>query len=137
VVTTADLRNVLGSSDFVVLCVPLTGETRGLLNRSVLESMKPGAYLIDISRGTIVDQTALAELIETGHIGGALLDVFETEPLPTDSPLWELENALITPHVSGTTPFYMERAIDIFLQNLDSLRVSGTLRTPVDVSSGY
>lgn len=137
VVTTADLRNVLGSSDFVVLCVPLTGETRGLLNRSVLESMKPGAYLIDISRGTIVDQTALAELIETGHIGGALLDVFETEPLPTDSPLWELENALITPHVSGTTPFYMERAIDIFLQNVKSLRTGGALVTSVDVSSGY
>lgn len=137
VVTTSDLKSVLGTSDFVVLCLPLTEQTRGLFDRSALESLKPGAYLVDISRGAIVDQTALAELIKTGHIGGALLDVFETEPLPTDSPLWDLDDVLITPHVSGTTPFYMDRAVGIFLRNLDSLRTKGTLVTPVDVATGY
>lgn len=136
-VTTADLRSALTSADFVVVCVPLTEQTRGLLSRPVLEAMKVGAYLIDISRGTIVDQAALVDLIKRGHIGGAVIDVFEKEPLPADSPLWDLENVLITPHVSGTTPFYMERAINIFLQNLESLRTNGALVTPVDLRRMY
>lgn len=137
VVTTAELQGVLPDADFVVVCVPLTKQTRGLLSRTMLESMKRGAYLIDVSRGAIVDQSALADLIKSGHIGGAVLDVFETEPLPAGSPFWDLDNVLITPHVSGTTPFYMERAIDIFLRNLESLRVNGTLMTPVDVRRMY
>lgn len=137
VVATSDVSSVIADADFVVVCVPLTDQTRGLINRPVLETMKRGAYLVDISRGTIVDQTALAELIRSGHIGGAVLDVFEMEPLPADSPLWGLDNVLITPHVSGTTPYYMERAIDIFLQNLESLRATGSLTTPIDVGRMY
>lgn len=137
VVVAADLKCVLGQADFVVLCLPLTDQTRGLFSREMLEAIKPGAYLIDISRGGIVDQTALTDIIRTGRIAGALLDVFETEPLPPESPLWELENVLITPHVSGTTPYYMDRALDVFLQNLHSLRTSGSLTTPVDVVKEY
>lgn len=137
VVVAADLETVIGQVDFVVLCLPLTGQTRGLFGREMLQAMKPGAYLIDVSRGGIVDQTALADLLRTGRIAGALLDVFETEPLPPESPLWELENVLITPHVSGTTPYYMDRALDIFLQNFDALRTNGSVITPVDVVRQY
>lgn len=142
VVDQSDIKTVLAEADFVVICLPLTQQTKGLLNEDTLKCIKYGAYMIDISRGTTVDQTALVKLLENGRIGGAVLDVFEKEPLPTDSPLWELDNVLITPHVSGTTPHYMERAIDIFLQNRTGLMKAGSftasaLTTPVDVSRGY
>lgn len=137
VVESSQLPSVLSTADFVTVCVPLTERTRGLLDRPMLTFLKSGAYLIDISRGTVVDQTALADLIRDGHIAGALLDVFENEPLPTDSPLWGLDNVLITPHVSGTTPYYMERAVEVFLQNLASLRSNGILTTPVDLRAMY
>lgn len=131
------LKEILQDADFVVVCMPLTPSTRGMLDAETLSAIKPGAYLVDISRGGIVDQTALIRLLKEDHIAGAVLDVFEKEPLPADSELWTLENVLITPHVSGTTPLYMQRAIEIFLENARALQEGRPLITPVDVQAGY
>lgn len=132
-----NLADVLSVADFVVLALPLTPNTHGLLNRRLLRSVKPGAYLINISRGAVVDEPALIELLQKGTLGGAALDVFAEEPLPPESPLWDLENVIITPHVSGTTPLYMERAMDIFLENLHAVKAAGELVTGVNIKAKY
>lgn len=133
----SDLREFLSEADFIIVALPLTPDTRNFLNPSNLSSIKKGAVLINVSRGSVVNEGALVDLLDKGALGGAALDVFDEEPLPADSPLWAMENVLMTPHVSGTTPLYMERAIDIFLENLDSLRESGELVTPVDIDAKY
>jgi phosphoglycerate dehydrogenase-like enzyme len=94
---TSGLDEMLQASDHVVLAAPLTERTRGLMNRDHLRQMKPDAYLINVSRGALVDEPALVEALEQRRIGGAALDVFEKEPLPPESPLWKTANVLITP----------------------------------------
>lgn len=131
------IEGILRNADFVVVCLPLTTSTQGLLDSQTLAAIKPGAYVIDISRGGVVDQEALARLLRHKHLGGALLDVFETEPLPADSEVWDLDNVLITPHVSGTTPLYMKRALKIFLENAEALRSGRPPVTPVNIGAGY
>ncbi|MBE6922638.1 MAG: D-2-hydroxyacid dehydrogenase [Ruminococcaceae bacterium] len=95
-----NLDGILSGADVVVLAIPLTEETRYLMDAGKFRRMKPGAILVNISRGAVADTEALTETLRTGHLGGAVLDVFEEEPLAPDSPLWELENVIITPHVS-------------------------------------
>jgi phosphoglycerate dehydrogenase-like enzyme len=112
------LCTMVKECDFVVVTLPLTPKTRNLVTEEVLSAMKPAAYLVDVSRGGIVDQTALIDALKEHKIAGAALDVFTKEPLPSESPLWKMSNVIISPHIAGVTPQYDERAVDFFEQNL-------------------
>ena len=123
--------------DFLVLTVPLTPETRGLVNAKVFESMKDTAYLIDVSRGGVVDQGALVEALREETIAGAALDVYPVEPLPESSPLWELPNVILSPHVAGTSGKYLDRAADLFAENLRRYVANEPLLNRYDSKRGY
>ncbi len=112
------LPSMLKDCDFVVVTLPRTKATTGILGAKELGAFKPGAYLVDISRGEIIDHAALIPLLRERKIAGAALDVFPQEPLPADSPLWKLPNVIITPHIAGFSPHYDERAASLFIQNL-------------------
>jgi len=112
------LRSMLKLCDFVVVCTPLTAETRNSIGAEELAAMKPGAYLVAVSRGGIIDHNAMLPLLRDQKLGGAALDVFPNEPLPADSPFWKLPNVIITPHIAGFSPHYDERAIELFSENL-------------------
>jgi phosphoglycerate dehydrogenase-like enzyme len=129
------LRVALGRADFVVLLVPLTDSTRGLIGPAELAAMKPGAWLINIARGAVIDEAALVAALEGGRIGGAVLDVFETEPLPADHAFWKLPNAIVTPHIAG--PSTAEEIAPIFDDNLRRFLAGRPLRHRVDVTKGY
>ncbi len=131
------LPSMAAECDFLVLTVPLTPETRGLVNAKVLESMKETAYLIDVSRGGVVDQGALVEALREGAIAGAALDVYPVEPLPESSPLWELPNVILSPHVAGTSGQYLERAADLFAENLRRYVANEPLLNRYDAKRGY
>ncbi len=131
------LHDLLPEADFVVLTLPLTHETRHFIGAPQLAHMKPTAWILNIGRGGTIDEAALIQALRNKTVGGAALDVFETEPLPADSPLWDMENVLITPHCSGVTPHYDERAIDIFLDNYTRLLRGEPLRNVVDKRLGY
>ena len=112
------LRELLPQVDWLVLALPLTSETRGILSADAIARMKPGACVLNVGRGDLVDETALGKALESGALGGAGLDVFAEEPLSPESPLWSLPNVIITPHSSGTTPANYPRATAIFVENL-------------------
>jgi phosphoglycerate dehydrogenase-like enzyme len=131
------LADVLPDADFVVLTVPLTRETRHMIGERELRLMKRTAHIVNIGRGGTIDEAALIRALRDGWIAGAGLDVFEKEPLPPDSPLWGMENVLITAHYAGATPHYEERALVIFLDNLRRYRAGEPLRNVVDKSLGY
>jgi len=133
----ARLDLLLALSDAVVVCAPLTKETEGLLDEERLGRMKPGALLVNIARGKIVVEDALARALSTGRLGGAGLDVTAEEPLAPDSPLWELPNVIVTPHISGRSDRYVERAVNILLANIDCLRRGEPPVTAVDRDRGY
>ena len=128
---------LLPRADFVVISLPDTDETRGLIGRDELIAMKSSAFLINIGRGSIVDERALNAALETGEIAGAALDVFETEPLPSSSPLWDRKNAIITPHTAGFTPIYWKRVWPIFRTNLVNYLSGKPLMNVVDKKLGY
>ncbi|GAB4449395.1 MAG: D-2-hydroxyacid dehydrogenase [Anaerolineae bacterium] len=134
---TSRLPQMLPHCDYVVLLAPLTPQSRHLLNRETLAAMKPTAYLFNMGRGPLVDEAALADALRQRLIAGAGLDVFETEPLPAGSPLWALDNAIISPHVSGFTPHYDERASELFAANLRRFLNGETLINQVDKTRGY
>lgn len=131
------LEMVLRESDYLVLAVPLTEETRGLIGAKQLALMKPTAYLVNIARGEVLHQNDLLAALQKKTIAGAALDVFETEPLPADSPLWQLDNCLITPHCAALSPQYMTRATDLFCRNLDAYLQGEPMPTLVDPRRGY
>jgi phosphoglycerate dehydrogenase-like enzyme len=131
------LLEALPLADFVVLTIPLTPETRHMIGGRELRAMKPGAYIFNIGRGGTIDEAALIRALREGWIAGAGLDVFEKEPLPAGSPLWQMENVIVTAHYSGATPHYSERAMAIFLDNLRRYRVGEPLRNVVDRALGY
>jgi phosphoglycerate dehydrogenase-like enzyme len=133
----AGLRSLLAESDYVVLIVPFTSETAGLLGKAELALMKRGAVLINIARGSHVDEPALIEALRSGHLGGAALDVFAHEPLPADNPLWDLPNVLVTPHSMSTA--YDENAVlvDLFCDNLRRYLAGTPLRNRFDRERGY
>jgi phosphoglycerate dehydrogenase-like enzyme len=133
----SELAAFLAESDYVVLAVPLTAESRHLIGEAELAAMKPTAVIVNIARGAVIDQEALARALKAGRIGGAALDVTEPEPLPPDSELWALENVMLTPHISGGTPRYMDRAIELFCDNLRRYLAGEPLRNVVDPSRGY
>jgi len=130
-----DLDKPLASADFVVLTVPLTAVTRGLIGARELARMKPSAWLVNIGRGPLVDEGALLEALSGKRIGGAVLDVFDEEPLPADHPLWKLENVVITPHISG--PSTPDEIGPIFDDNLRRYLARRPLRYQVDRRRGY
>ena len=131
------LREMLAQCDFVVLAVPLTQETRGMIGEVELHAMKPTAYLVNIARGEVCDETALIHALQDKWIAGAGLDVFAQEPLPETSPLWTLPNVILTPHISGFTPYYDQRGVDIFCENLHRYIAGQPLLNLVDKSAGY
>lgn len=133
----SDLPYLLSESDFVVLCVPLTNETRHLVGEAELQAMKSTAVLINIARGTVVDEPALVRALKEGWIAGAGLDVFEQEPLPPESELWALENVILTPHISGGTEIYNQRATGIFAENLRRYLAGEPLMNLADAERGY
>jgi phosphoglycerate dehydrogenase-like enzyme len=131
------LSEMLSLCDYVVVAVPLTPETRKLIGEAELRAMKPSAYLVNISRGGTVDEVALLRALQEGWIAGAGLDVFEEEPLPSDSPLYGLENIILSPHVAGFTLRYDERASDLFAENLRRYLAGEPLLNLVDKAKGY
>jgi phosphoglycerate dehydrogenase-like enzyme len=131
------LLNVLPRCDYVVLAVPTTGETRGMIGRDEIRAMKPGAVLINVSRGMVVDEPELITALQDGSIRGAVLDVFAQEPLPQDSPLWSMSNVIITPHISGMATTNEERFIALFVDNLGRYRAGAPLRNSIDIKRGY
>lgn len=132
-----ELRRLLAESDHVCICVPLTKETRHMFNTKTLSSMKPNAYLYNISRGQVVDESALISALENGSLAGAGLDVFETEPLSPASPLWHMDNVLITPHIAGQTSHCYRRAAALFVDNLERYLDGRTLHNLYDSGRGY
>jgi phosphoglycerate dehydrogenase-like enzyme len=131
------LDEVLGRADHVCLTVPLTPETHHLMDARRLARLRVGAYLYNVARGAVIDEAALVEVLRAGRLAGAGLDVYEQEPLPASSPLWELENVILTPHVSGATPLYYERAAALFADNLDRFLAGRPLNNRFDPARGY
>lgn len=133
----AALRSMLKLCNFVAVTVPLTAETRGLLNAKMLSALPQGAFLVDVSRGGIVDTGALLQMLKDGRLAGAALDVFPEEPLPANSPLWSQPNLIISPHISGHSPYYNERAIQLFSENIHRYLAGLTLYNIFERSRGY
>jgi phosphoglycerate dehydrogenase-like enzyme len=133
----AELPRLLGEADAVVLAVPLTPETGKLIGAAELARMKASAVLVNLGRGRLVDEAALIDALRDGRIAGAALDVFETEPLAETSPLWEMPQVILTPHVSGFGPAYWERALAMFEDNLDRWLDGRPLVNVVDKRAGY
>ena len=131
------LHRLLADSDFVVLSLPGTPETSKLIGEKELRSMRPTAYLINISRGDVVDEEALIQALDERWIAGAGLDVFATEPLPADSRLWELPNVILSPHIAGGMEDYAMRATERFVENLGRYLDGRKLRNVVDKKRGY
>ena len=131
------LHELLGWAHFVVLAVPLTPQTRHLIGAGELRAMRKDAFLINIARGEVVDQDALVEALRAGTIAGAGLDVATPEPLPEDHPLWQLGNVILTPHISGYTPGYLDAVLALFADNLGRYVAGQPLRNLVDKQLGY
>ena len=131
------LPDLLSASDFVVVAAPHTPETEKLFRRPLFQQMKPDAYFINIGRGMIVDLADLTEALQAGEIAGAGLDVFETEPLPPDHPLWKMDNVILTPHVAAATPRIAERHLGVLLDNVSRFAAGKPLRNLVDKAKWY
>ena len=131
------LRSMLAECDFVQVTVPATPANHHLINAEMIGAMKKNAVLINIARGEVIDEAALIKALQARQIGGAGLDVFEHEPLPADSPLWALDNVIITPHVSAVNPHYNEMAADVFAQNLERYLTGQELLNQVSRQRGY
>jgi len=131
------LDELFGVADWLVLVPPLTPETRGLVDARRLALMKPGAILINLGRGPLVDEPALIAALTGGRIAGAALDVTQHEPLAPDSPLWKMPNVILTPHISGLGPRYWERSIALFQRNLGAWLDGRPLENLVDKQAGY
>jgi phosphoglycerate dehydrogenase-like enzyme len=128
---------VLAESDVVVILLPLTEETRGSLSARELASLRPGAYLVNLARGGIVDESALVAALRDGRLAGAAFDVFATEPLPAESPLWDAPNLWITPHTAGGFPDLLDVSVGLFAENVARLERGEDVVSRVDLTRGY
>ncbi len=135
--TPDQLTGILPECDYVVLTVPYTSATHHLIDRRALRVMKPTAVLINVARGSVVDEAALVHALREGWIAGAALDVFEQEPLAEDSPLWGMDNVIISPHVAGFTPHYDDRATALFAENLGRYLAGEPLLNQVERGREY
>jgi phosphoglycerate dehydrogenase-like enzyme len=131
------IRSMVAEADFVVITAPLTSKTHHLFNEELLRVMKPTAYLINVGRGSIIKEGDLVKALKKGWLAGAGLDVFEEEPLPASSPLWKLDNLLLSPHVSGFTEQYNDRTAELFAQNLRRYLAGEPLLNVVNRERGY
>jgi phosphoglycerate dehydrogenase-like enzyme len=131
------LHEVLARADYVVVTLPLTAETRNLLDRPAIAAMRPGAFLVNVSRGGIVDEAALLDALDDGRLGGVASDVFEEEPLPGTSRLWDHPRSIVTPHVAGFAPDYRQSVRDLFRENLSRYAQGRELLNLIDRRLGY
>jgi phosphoglycerate dehydrogenase-like enzyme len=131
------LEEVLGKADYVVLSAPLTPATQGIIGAKQLKAMQPGSYVINVGRGPLIDEAALIDALQQRRIAGAALDVFDKEPLPKDSPFWDMENVLVTPHTAGMNKNLWERHFALFSENLRRFMEGQPLKGLVDKESGY
>lgn len=132
-----DLPQMLARADYILVAMPLLDSTRGLLDDAMLAHLKPGAVLVDVSRGGILVSKALIAALDDGRLSGAALDVFETEPLPADNPFWARPDVLISPHYSGVYEGWEAKSVEMFAQNLTRWRAGEPLRNVVDPVRGY
>ena len=132
-----DLDELLPGADSVVITLPLTNETRGMFDRRRIGLMKPGAIVVNIGRGAVVDEDALIDALRSGHLRGAALDVYATEPLPTDSPLWELDNVILSPHTAAQSIHENERIVQLFADNLRRYLAGEELRSRIRTDLFY
>ena len=132
-----EIADALARADYVLVCLPLTPASRGLIGPVALAAIKPGAILVDLSRGGIVDHAALTAALDDGRLAGAALDVFPTEPLPADAPLWSREDVLISPHCSGVYAGWERRSVEMFSDNLRRWISGEPLQNVVDPERGY
>jgi phosphoglycerate dehydrogenase-like enzyme len=128
---------MLAESDYITVTVPRTSATRNFIGAREIAAMKPRAYIVNIGRGGVIDEPALADALRAGKIGGAGLDVFEHEPLEPESPFWDLENVILTPHMSGANRGYMDKACELFAANLRRFAAGQPLLNLVDPALGY
>jgi phosphoglycerate dehydrogenase-like enzyme len=128
---------MIRESDYVVVSAPLTEETRGLVGAAELAAMKPGAVIVNIGRGPVIDEGALIEALSGNRIKGAALDVFDTEPLPAGHPFYKLENVLLSAHCADHTPDWLERAMRFFLEQFERFRNGEPLQNVVNKQAGY
>jgi phosphoglycerate dehydrogenase-like enzyme len=135
--STDALPELLETSDVVAVCCPLTPATRGMLNEAAFERMKDTAFLVNVTRGEVMDEAALVRALTQGAIQGAALDVAPREPLPSDSPLWTLDNVVMTPHTAGASQFRSQRNLERFITNLTRMRNGETLEGIIDKGLGY
>jgi phosphoglycerate dehydrogenase-like enzyme len=131
------LHDLMAASDMVVLAAPLTPETEGMVNEAAIGAMKRDAWLINVARGRLVDDTALVRALRENRIGGAALDTFRDEPLPQTSAYWELPNVILTPHTAWSSARVLDRSIDLFCDNLVRFSRGEPLRNVVDPTAGY
>lgn len=139
VLPVSQLDTVLPETDLLAMSLPATAETRGILSRERLALMPEGSYIVNVGRGSAIDEDALAEALESGHLAGAALDVFQTEPLPEGNRLWKTNNLLITPHVAGnmTLPYTKDKNVNMFLEDLENFTKGAQLHYLVDKKLGY
>ena len=133
----AKLQEMLGAVDYLVVAAPLTSETRGLIGTAEFAAMKPGAVLINIGRGPVVEEAALVSALRERRIRGAALDVFDEEPLPESHPLWQLDNVLLSPHCADHTVTWLDEAFQFFLDNFHRFRNGEPLQNLVNKNAGY
>jgi phosphoglycerate dehydrogenase-like enzyme len=131
------LRELVDTADAIVVTLPLTDETRGLIDRETIERMRNGAVFVNVGRGKVVDEEALIDALRSGKLAGAALDVTAKEPLPLESPLWELENVIISPHTAALSWHENERIVELFAENLRRYLRGDELLSRVDTSAFY
>ena len=133
-----DLRVAAARADFLIVLAPLTAATRCMIDASVMAAMNPGAVLINLARGPVIDEVALIEALRSGRLAGAGLDVFDIEPLPADSPFWSMPNVIVTPRIGGMSDIYVEQALPLVIENLAAWKTDGAqaLRNRVDLEGG-
>ncbi|MCA9186553.1 MAG: D-2-hydroxyacid dehydrogenase [Pirellulaceae bacterium] len=132
-----ELEQLLKASDIVIMAVPLNSYTHHMMGRQQFAQMRPGSIFINVARGPVVDEQAMVEALREGHLGGAGLDVTESEPLPNESPLWDMENVMITPHVGAQSANRLDVTTDFFCNNLRSFLTNGPLSNVVDKELGF
>jgi phosphoglycerate dehydrogenase-like enzyme len=137
IVPPEQLADAAAEADYLVIAAPLTAATKGAISREVIGRMKKTAWVINIARGAIVDEDALVEALRGGRLGGAGLDAFTAEPLPKDHPLWSLDNVIVTPHSSNSSPRLRERTFALFAENLRRFKSGEALLNVVDLKAGY
>jgi len=120
------LHEAIEDARFVAITVPLTDETEGMIDTAAFEAMRDDAYIVNVARGSVIDESAMIRALETGEIAGAALDVFEEEPLPADSPLWDMEDVIVTPHVAAMTRDYYRDIASLVAENVRLLRAGET-----------